>query len=57
MTVITTARDTLEARATLKPGSYALFNVILSAYMDGLETGAQMNACTEGETDDKKKEA
>lgn len=57
MTTTTTARDTLEARATLKPGSYALFNVILSAYMDGLETGAQMNACTEGATDDKKKEA
>lgn len=43
----TAARQTLEARGTIRPESFSLFNVILSAYMDGLQTGAQMNSAAE----------
>ncbi len=43
----TAARQTLAARAALKADSFPLFNMVLSAYMDGLQTGAQMNSAAD----------
>ena len=37
------ARKVLEVRAALQPEGFTLFRMILSAYMDGLSTGAQLS--------------
>ncbi len=41
------ARKLLSVRSALQPEGFPLFRMILSAYMDGLQTGAQMNASGE----------
>ncbi len=41
------ARKLLSVRSALQPEGFPLFRMILSAYMDGLQTGAQMNSAAD----------